>query len=104
MSKQKKDGRTISQMRNLGPACEADFNTVGIMTADQIIKLGAEAAFIQMLNGRKKKGRSAKCCNAAYLYAIYGAIHDVDWRKIPEKKKREFKKLTAELRESGQYA
>lgn len=94
----------ISAMRNLGPACEKDFNAVGIHTAGELKALGVEEAFIRMLMGRKKLGRSAGCCNAAYLYAIYGAVHDIDWRAIPEEKKNEFKKFTAELRESGQFA
>ena len=97
------NGRKISEMKNLGPACELDLNAVGIRTAGQLIELGAEEAFIRMMIGRKKNGRSTKCCNAAYLYALYGAIHDVDWREVPEAKKSEFKSLTAEMRESGQF-
>lgn len=104
MAKKKPDRRKISEMRNLGPACETDFNAVGVRTADQLKKLGPEGAFIKMLMGRKKIGRSAKCCNAAYLYAIHGAIHDIDWRALPEKKKAEYKAFTAELRESGQFS
>lgn len=98
-----KDTRKISEMRNLGPACEKDLNAVGIETAEDVLKLGAEETFVRMLIGRKKIGRSAKCCNAAYLYAIYGAILDVDWRAISEKKKADFKKYAAELRASGQF-
>ena len=97
------DGRRISEMRNLGPACEADLNAVGIHTAAELISLGAEAAFMKMLNGRLEQGRSAKCCNAAYLYALYGAIHDIDWREVPEPQKDTFKRLAAEMRDSGRY-
>ncbi|MFK7769956.1 MAG: TfoX/Sxy family DNA transformation protein [Mariniblastus sp.] len=100
----RKDIRKISEMRNLGPACEKDLNAAGIHTAEQVIKLGVEGTFIKMLNGRLEKGRSASCCNAAYLYAIHGAIHDIDWRGLPEKKKNEYKSFAAELRESGRYA
>ena len=74
------------------------------MTAADVKKLGAEESFVRMLIGRLQSGRSAKCCNAAYLYAIYGAIHDIDWREIPEKKKQEFKSLAAEMRESGRFS
>lgn len=100
---QNHDDRKISQMRNLGPACEQDLNAAGIQTAQQLIELGAEDAFVKMLIGRKRQGRSGKCCNAAYLYALYGAIHDIDWRELPEKQKSKFKKLTAEMRASGQF-
>ena len=98
-----KDTRLISEMRNLGPACEKDFEAIGITKASQLIELGPKDAFVKMLIGRVKSGRSAKCCNAAYLYAIYGAIHDIDWRALPEEKKSEFKAFAAELRASGQF-
>lgn len=101
--KSKSDDRRISEMRNLGPACERDLNAVGIYTGDDLISLGEETAFLKMLEGRRRIGRSAKCCNAAYLYALYGAINDIDWRDIPTKKMTEFKALTAELRASGEY-
>ena len=77
-----RDKRLISEMRNLGPVCQADLNAVGIYEAGQLKEIGVEQAFIRMLNGRKKSGRSAKCCNAAYLYALHGAIHDIDWREL----------------------
>jgi len=97
------DDRKISEMRNLGPAVEKDLKAVGITTAQQVVDAGPEETFIRMLLGRQKIGRSAKCCNALYLYAIYGAIHNIDWRDLPEKLKEEHKAFTAELRESGRF-
>lgn len=99
----RRDTRLISEMKNLGPKCERDLNAIGVFTAQDLIELGTEAAFVKMLQQRVKLGTSAKCCNAAYLYAIYGAIHNIDWRDIPERKKIQFKKLTAELRSSGAH-
>ncbi len=96
--KKKCDTRSISELRNLGPACERDLNAAGIFTAQDLIELGPEAAFCRMLSARVRQGGIAKCCNAAYLYAIYGAIHDIDWRDIPDRKKDEFKRFTAQLR------
>ena len=90
-------------MMNLGPAVEKDFNAIGITHAEQIIKLGPEKAFIKMLEGRLKLNRSAKCCNALYLYSLYGAIHNIHWAQIPEKKKKEFKAYTEKLRKTGRF-
>ena len=90
-------------MRNLGPACERDLSAAGIHTAEDLKSIGEEAAFLEMLEARRREGRSGKCCNAAYLYALYGAIHDVDWRDIPEKKKESFKRLAAEIRASRRF-
>jgi hypothetical protein len=97
------DDRRISELRNLGPACERDLNDAGIFTAQQLKVLGPEDAFIQMLAARKDRGCAAKCCNAAYLYALYGAIHDTDWRDTPTQKKAQFKAFAANVRESGQF-
>jgi hypothetical protein len=93
----------ISEMLNLGPAVEKDFNAIGIFTASQILKLGPEKAFVKMLKGRLKLDRSAKCCNALYLYSLYGAIHNIHWTQIPEKKKKEFKIYSQKLRDSGKF-
>ena len=99
----KKSIRRISEMRNLGPAVEKDLNAAGVKTAKDVLRLGVEKTFLKMLEGRMKIERSAKCCNALYLYGIYGAIHNVDWREVPAKKKKEFKLLTEKLRASGKY-
>ena len=90
--------KPIRQLRNLGPACERDLNAVGIYTLADIEEHGVEGTFLQMMQGRRKNKRGGKCFNAAYLYALYGAVHDVDWREVPEAKKKQFKKLTKQLR------
>ena len=92
----------ISELRNLGPACERDLHAVGIYTAEDIRKLGVEGTFVRLMEGRLAGGQSSFGFNANYLYALYGAIHDCDWREIPEEKRTEFKKLTERLRK--QYA
>lgn len=102
-AKKQRDTRKISELRNLGPACERDLNAVGILTAQDLFDLGVEAAFLKLLAGRVARRLSTFGCNAAYLYALYGAIHDVDWREIPREKKIEFKSLTSELRSSGAF-
>lgn len=99
----KSDNRRISQMRNLGPACEQDLNAAGILIAQDLIDAGIEAAFIRLLQGRVARGLSTHGCNAVYLYALHGAIHDCDWRDVPEAKKSEYKKWTAEIRAAGTF-
>lgn len=90
----------ISAMRNLGPTMERALNAAGVYYAHEVRKLGARETFAKMIAGRAKLGRGAKCYNALYLYAIYGAIHDLDWRDIPARKKAEFKSYTNQLRQS----
>lgn len=44
----------ISSIKNLGPAMEKEFNAAGIMTAEQLRDLGADAAYKQLLeNGTR---------------------------------------------------
>lgn len=97
------DSRQISELRNLGPACTADLNAVGIYTAQDLIEAGVEAAFLRLLQGRVARGLSTHGCNAAYLYALYGAIHDCDWRDVPVIEKAKFKAWTAAIRASGTF-
>ncbi len=92
------DHRRISELRNLGPACERDLNAVEIFTADDIRRLGVEETFARLMAGRLARETGGRCYNAVYLYALYGALEDCDWREIPEQKKVEFKRLTASLR------
>ena len=91
--------RRISQLRNLGPACERDLNAVEIHTLADIKRVGIERVFVRLMEGRIVRGERPICFNACYLYALYGAVHDCDWRDVPETKKRAFKRLTASLRE-----
>jgi hypothetical protein len=105
MSKRKNlDQRPILELRNLGPACAADLNAVGIFTAADLVEAGVEGAFLRLLQGRVARGLSTHGCNAAYLYALYGAIHDCDWREVPEAEKAKFKAWTAAIRASGTFA
>lgn len=97
------DLRKIYELRNLGPACTDDLNAVGIHTAQDLIEAGVEAAFLRLLQGRVARGLSTHGCNASYLYALYGAIHDCDWRDVPAEKRSAFKAWTAAIRASGTF-
>lgn len=88
----------VIELRNLGPKCESDLAAIGVHTAGDIRKRGIEETFQEMMFNRMARGDGGKCMNAAYLYALYGAMNDCDWREVPEKQKAKFKKLTAKLR------
>ena len=86
--------KQIRELRNLGPACESDLHAVGIYTLEDIESHGVEGTFLKFINWRRKRNQGKSCYNALYLYALYGAVHDLDWREIPQEKKDEFKALT----------
>ena len=93
----------IQALRNLGPACQRDLQDAGIHTAQDLERLGPKEAFIQVLVARRQQGRSTSGCNALYLYALHGAIHDVDWRELPEPIKQDYLAFAAELRAGGAF-
>ena len=88
-------------MRNLGPKSEADLVAAGISTPAELISVGAEAAFLRIIESRRARGESLTSLNAIYLYALYGAIHNLDWRKIPDHQKQHFKQITQQMRAYG---
>lgn len=59
------DRRKISQMKNLGPACQKELNAVGIFTASQLKAIGAEVACLCILEARK---------NGLYQLLLYCGI------------------------------
>ena len=42
-------GNKISTIRNLGPATEADFERIGILTAEELYQIGADDAYTRLL-------------------------------------------------------
>lgn len=88
--------KNIERLRNIGPKSARQLVAVGITSHTQLKKLGAEKAFMKLW---EKFGGEMEI-NALYLYALEGAIYDIDFRAIPEKRKKEFRELTKELRNS----
>lgn len=84
-------------MRNLGPACEAHLNAAGIFTAAEVVRLGIEETYERMVAAQAATGKRI-VVHPAYLYALYGALEDCDWRQVPQVKKNEFKAICHRLR------
>ena len=84
-------------LRNVGPVVAQQLAAAGIDTPAKLKRLGAKKAFVKIVE------TGGFCChyNAAYLYALEGAIRGCDWRGIPEAKKEEFKAFTRQLRKKA---
>ncbi len=91
------DNRTISklskQLRNVGPKLAERLIAVGIDTPEKLREIGARGAFEKMYSEGDKYGDF----NAAYLYALEGAIQERDWLDIDDSLKTEYKKYAQEL-------
>ena len=75
----------ISKLRNLGPASEAMLADAGIVRVEQLRSMGAVAAYRAVL---KTGTRSA---NLNLLWALYGALEDIDCRMLREETKQQLR-------------
>jgi DNA transformation protein len=82
--------KLAKQLRNVGPKLAEKLVAAGIDSPEKLRKIGAKKAFGKMYSSGDKYGDF----NAAYLYALEGAIRDCDWLKIPKKVKLEYKEYT----------
>ena len=87
------DKELAKQLRNVGPKLAAKLVEAGIDSPEKLKKIGAKEAFKQMY----PTGDSYDDFNAAYLYALEGAIRDCDWLDLPEKIKQEYKEYAQGL-------
>ncbi len=93
MSTEKKVKALAKQLRNVGPKLAAKLIAARIDSPKKLRQLGAKKAFDKMYAA----GDSYGDYNAAYLYALEGAIRDCDWLDIPETMKQEYKEYAQNL-------
>lgn len=83
----------IIDLKNLGPSSELEFHRAGIKNAQQLLGMGWEKAYTQLVRANHKN------CHSMFAYAIIGAVKNVEWSRISEEDKQAAKKLSAILRE-----
>ena len=93
MAKEREIKALAKQLRNVGPKLAAKLIEVGIDTPEKLRELGAKRAFEKMY----AEGDAYGDFNAAYLYALEGAIRDCDWLEIPDQIKLEYKEYAQSL-------
>lgn len=89
----KKIKKLSKQLKNVGPKLAEKLVEAGIDTPEKLKALGAMQAFNKMYS----LGDSYGDYNAAYLYALEGAIRNCDWLDIPDELKGEYKKYAKNL-------
>ena len=80
-------------LKNVGPILAQRMIDSGIDTPEKLKKIGAKSAYVKLYNQGDKYGDF----NAAYLFALEGAIRDCNWLEIPEKVKQEYKEFAQQL-------
>ncbi|GGS68427.1 hypothetical protein GCM10010156_29130 [Planobispora rosea] len=78
----------IRDLRNLGPTSEELLGRVGVHDVDRLAELGAVEVY------RRLQDAAVPGLSLNALWAMEGALADVDWRLIPAERKEE---LLAEL-------
>ena len=84
------------QLKNVGPKLAEKLVEAGVDAPEKLRELGAKQAFNKMY----AHGDAYGDYNAAYLYALEGAIRDCDWLDIPNELKEEFKQYARDLQSS----
>ena len=93
MSTEKAVKDLAKRLRNIGPKLAERLVEAGIDTPEKLRRIGAKKAFEKMY----ATGDSYGDFNAAYLYALEGAIRDCDWLDIPDKIKQEYQEYAQNL-------
>lgn len=93
MSEQKKIQALARQLKNVGPKLAGKLVAAGIDTPGKLRELGAKKAFEIIY----ADGDAWGDYNAAYLYALEGAIRDCDWLAIPDDLKQAYKDYAQRL-------
>lgn len=75
------------RLRNVGPTLATRMIASGIDTPEKLRELGAKRAYAVMYAHGDRYGDF----NAAYLYALEGAIRDRDWSELPASVRDELK-------------
>ena len=77
----------LNSMENIGREMAKKLTSVGIDSAEKLIQTGATQAFIKL------KAAYPQVC-LVHLYALEGAIENVEFNALSEDKKRELKELS----------
>ena len=93
MSKDKQVKTLARQLKNVGPKLAEKLIDAGIESPETLRQMGARKAFDRIY----AKGDAYGDYNAAYLYALEGAVQDCDWLEIPEAVKEEYKAYARRL-------
>ncbi len=76
----------LTSMRNIGKEMAAKLTAVGIDSAGKLSELGAKQAFVKL-----KAAYPGVCL--VHLYALEGAVQDMEFNELPEEKKKELKEF-----------
>lgn len=77
----------LTSMMNIGREMEKKLNAVGIGSAEELIHCGAQQAFLKL-----KEAYPNVCL--VHLYALEGAVQNIEFNSLSESRKKELKEFS----------
>lgn len=84
----------LTTMRNIGGEMARKLRAVGIGSREELLEAGGKEAFFRL------KIRWPQVC-LVHLYALEGAVRDVDFNALPQETKEDLKTFNDYLRNGG---
>lgn len=81
----------LTSLMNIGREMARKLNAVGIHTLEQLAEAGSKEAFFRL------KTVFPQVC-LVHLYALEGAIQNIEFNSLPEEKKKELKGFSDQLK------
>lgn len=84
--------KNLDSMVNIGKEMKTKLFSIGVSSAEDLIRLGSKEVFRQL------KEQYPNVC-LVHLYALQGAILDIDYNKLPDELKLDLKRYNDNLKE-----
>lgn len=81
----------LTSMRNIGKELSRKLTAVGIGSSEELAAAGAEEAFLRL-----KLAYPNVCL--VHLYALEGALRDIDWNGLSKERKESLKQFSDSLK------
>ena len=81
----------LTSMRNIGKELERKLKLAGIESAEELTAIGSKGAYFKL------KLRFFEVCSV-HLYALQGAIDNIDFNMLSEEAKKDLKAFADELK------
>lgn len=78
---------TPEKLRNLGPVSRGWLAEIGVVDRAGLEAMGVVEAYLRVEERHPRK------VSLVLLWALWGAVHDVDWRDVSDATKAELKNL-----------
>ena len=90
----KASARRVSDLKNLGPKSEKEFERAGIKSVADLFQLGWKKAMQKLVQANPKNRQSV------FAYALIGALTNQVWHRISDKQKEEARRFVKSLKVS----